>query len=131
MHRLLLPTIGMLAIALASGCDNAKSRAAVASDVANAQQQASTEVAAAREDAAKTVDSVAASTGNNSTELKAAAASAAYDVEVVRADGEHNVAVQQCSALVGTAQSACKEKADSKFEQAQIHANVIRLSKIQ
>ena len=65
MHKLLLPMIGILAMASVSGCNDAKSGAAVANDVANAQQQASTEVAAARQDAAKEVDSVAASAGKS------------------------------------------------------------------
>jgi hypothetical protein len=53
VQKLLLPMIGILTIALACGCNNAKSPAEVAADVAAARQQASTEVADTRKDAAK------------------------------------------------------------------------------
>jgi hypothetical protein len=117
--KLLLPTIGILTMALACGCNGAKSPAAVATDVAAARQQASTEVTDARTDAAKNVDGAAAN------------ADGSYDVAVAQADGDHNVAIQQCLALTGEAQKSCKERADAAYDQAKTHANVIRLSKLQ
>ena len=131
MQRLLLPTIGILAMTLASGCNRAKSPAAVASDVANAQQNASTEVTDVRTNAAQDVASVAQEAGHTSKDLNLAGAKASYDVAIAQADGDHNVAIQKCSALTGPAQNACKEKADASYEEATTHANVIRLSKIQ
>jgi hypothetical protein len=128
MQKLLLPMIGVLTMALANGCDSVKSPAAVASDVASARQQASTEVTDAKKDAAKEVDSTAAKVDHTSTDLNNAGAKASYDVAVAQADGDHNVAIQQCSALTGAAQKTCSEKTDAKFEQAKTHANVIRLS---
>jgi hypothetical protein len=117
--KLLLPMIGILTMALACGCNSAKSPAAVATDVAAARQQASTEVTDARTDAAKNVDGAAAN------------ADGAYDVAVAQADGDHNVAIQQCLALTGEAQKSCKERADAAYDQAKTHANVSRLSKLQ
>jgi hypothetical protein len=96
--KLLLPMIGILTMALACGCNSAKSPAAVATDVAAARQQASTEVTDARTDAAKNVDGAAAN------------ADGAYDVAVAQADGDHNVAIQQCLALTGEAQKSCKNE---------------------
>ena len=129
MQKLLLPMIGILTTTLACGCNSAKSPAAVATDVAAARQQASTEVADTRKDAAKNVDSAAAN--GSSKDLNDASARAAYDVAVARADGDHSVAIQQCSALTGEAQKSCKERADAGYDQAKTHANVIRLSKLQ
>jgi hypothetical protein len=115
MQRLLLPLIGILATALACGCNSAKSPAAVATDVAAAQQQASTEVTDARKDA----------------DVNEVGAKSAYDVAVAQADGDHKVAIQQCLAQTGEAQKSCKERADAAYDQAKTHANVTRLSKIQ
>ena len=131
MQKILLPMIGILAMVLACGCNSAKSPAAVATDVAAARQQASTEVTDAQKDAAKNVDSAAANVDGSTKDLNDASARAAYDVAVAQADGDHNVAVQQCSAMTGEAQKSCKERADARDDQAKTQANVTRLSKLQ
>jgi hypothetical protein len=131
VQKLLLPMIGILATVLACGCNSAKSPAAVATDVATARQQASTEVADARTDAAKNVDGAAANADGSSKDLNDVGARNAYDVAVAQADGDHNVAIQQCLALIGDAQKSCKERADAAYDQAKTHANVTRLSKLQ
>jgi hypothetical protein len=131
VQKLLLPMIGIFTAALAFGCNSAKSPAAVAADVASARQQASTEVTDTQKDAAKNVDSAAANVDGSSKDLTDASARAAYDVAVAQADGNHGVAIQQCSALTGEAQKSCKERADAGYEQAKTHANVARLSKLQ
>jgi hypothetical protein len=129
VQKLLLAMIGVLTTALACGCNSAKSPAAVATDVAAARQQASTEVTDARTDAAKDVDS--ASADGSSRELNDVGARNAYDVAVAQADGDHNVAIQQCLALTGEAQKSCNARADAGYDQAKTHANVTRLSKLQ
>jgi nickel-dependent lactate racemase len=116
---------------LACGCNSAKSPAAVAADVAAARQQASTEVTNTRKDAAKNVDSAAANVNGSPKDLNDVSARAGYDVSVAQADGDHNVAIQQCSALTGEAQKSCKERADAAYDQAKTQANVTRLSKLQ
>jgi hypothetical protein len=131
VRKLLLPMIGILTAALACGCNSAKSPAAVAADVAAARQQASTEVTNTRKDAAKNVDSAAANVNGSPKDLNDVSARAGYDVSVAQADGDHNVAIQQCSALTGEAQKSCKERADAAYDQAKTQANVTRLSKLQ
>jgi nickel-dependent lactate racemase len=131
VQKFFLPMIGILATALVCGCNSAKSPAAVATDVAAARQQASTEVTDARKDAAKNVDSAAANVDGSSKDLKAASAKAAYDVAAAQADGDHSIAIQQCSALTGEAQKSCNERADARDDEAKTQANVIRLSKLQ
>lgn len=131
MQKLLLPMIGILAMALVCGCNGAKSSAAVATDVAAARQQAATEVTDARKDAAKTLDSAEANPDGSSKGLNEVGARKAYDVAVAQADGDHNVAIQQCLALKGEAQKSCKEHADTGYDQAKTHANVTRLSNLQ
>jgi hypothetical protein len=131
VQKLLSPMIGILTTVLACGCNSAKSPAAVATDVAAARQQASTELTDARKDAAKKVDSAAANVDGSSKDLNDASARGAYDVAVAQADGDHSVAIQQCSALTGAAQKSCKERADAGSDQAKTQANVTRLSKLQ
>ena len=123
--------IGILATALACGCNSAKSPATVAIDVAAARQQASTELTDTRKDAARNVDNAAANVDGSSKDLNDASARAAYDVAVAQADGVHGVAIQQCSALTGEAQKSCQERADASLDQAKTQANVTRLSKLQ
>jgi hypothetical protein len=129
VQKLLLPMIGILTTVLACGCNSAKSPASVATDVATARQQASTEVTDTRKVAAENVEKAAAD--GSSKDLNDASAKAAYDVAVAQADGDHSVAIQQCSALTGAAQKSCKERADTVLDQAKTHANVTRLSKLQ
>jgi hypothetical protein len=130
VQKLLLPMIGILTTALACGCNSAKSPTAVATDVAAARQQASSEVTDARKDAAN-ADSAAANADGSSKDRNEVGARTAYDVAVAQADGDHNVAIQQCLALTGEAQKSCKDRADAGYDQAKTHANVNRLSKLQ
>src|SRR5450755_4651596 len=92
MQRLLIPFAGVIAIALC-GCNNAKSPDAVASDVAKTEQQTEAKV----DDKLKDL--------NNKD------AKGVYDVTVTAADGDHNAALEQCSALSGAPQKDCKDKA--------------------
>src|ERR1700676_1587271 len=96
VQKLLLPMIGILATALACGCNSAKSPAAVATDVAAARQQASTEGRVPREDAEKNVATAAANADGSSKDSNDVGAKTSYDVAVNQADGDHNVAIQQC-----------------------------------
>ena len=73
----------------------------------------------------------AANADGSSKGLNDVGARSAYDVAVAQADGDHNVAIQQCLALTGEAQKSCKERADAGYDQAKTHANVTRLSKLQ
>jgi hypothetical protein len=130
VQKLLLPMIGILTTVLACGCNGGKSPAAVATDVAAARQQASVEVADARKDAAKNADSAVANADGSSKDPNDVGARSAYDVAVAQADGDHNIAIQQCLALTGEAQKSCKVRADAGYDQAKTHANVTRLSKL-
>jgi hypothetical protein len=131
VQKLLLSMIGVLTMGSACGCNGAKSPAAVAADVAAARRQASTEVTDTRNDAAENVASAAANVDGSSQNINDTSAKAAYDVAVAQADGDHNVAIQQCSALAGEPQKSCKDRADALYDQAKTHANVTRLSKLQ
>jgi hypothetical protein len=97
MQRLLIPFAGAIAIALC-GCNNAKSPDAIANDVAKTEQKADAKV----DDKLKNL---------NDKDAKGV-----YDVAVTAAEGDHNVALEQCNALSGAAQKDCKDKADADYD---------------
>jgi hypothetical protein len=113
MRATMLTFVGVASLGALGACNNAKSPDAAAHDIAAADQSASHEVAQAQRDQQKDMSADA------------------YNVAVAQADGDHNVAIQQCLALTGEAQKSCKERADAGYDQAKTHANVIRLSRLQ
>jgi hypothetical protein len=103
MQRLLIPFAGAIAIALC-GCNNAKSPDAVANDAAKTEQKAEAKV----DDKLKDL--------NNKD------AKGVYDVTITAAEGDHNVALEQCKAVSGAAQKDCKDKADADYDLAKARA---------
>jgi hypothetical protein len=103
MQRLLIPFVAAIVMAL-SGCNNAKSPDAVASDVAKAEQRADAKV----DDKLKDL--------NNKD------AKGIYEVAMTAAEGDHKVALEQCDALSGAAQKDCKDKADADYDLAKARA---------
>ena len=124
-------TIVALAIAAASGCNNAKSPDAVANDVAAAQAKRASEVADAKQDAAKDANKAEAKADDKSGDLNNTTAKGAYDVAIAQADGDHKVAVQKCEAMSGDAQKSCKDQADAKYDLAKANAKATMASQKQ
>ena len=124
MQKLLVSMI-VLCAAMASGCDNPKSPDAVAGDVAAAQAKRATEVADAKQDAAKATDKAEAKVDDKTADLNNATAKGAYDVAMAQADGDHQVATQKCEALAGDAQKACKDQSDAKYDLAKANAKAV------
>jgi hypothetical protein len=125
MQKVFVSMIAFCAVALAAGCNNAKSPDAVATDVAAAQAKRASEVADARTDAAKDTGKAEAKVDDKTVDLNNASAKGAYDVAMAQADGDHQVAVQRCSALSGDAQKACKDQADAKYDLAKANAKAM------
>jgi hypothetical protein len=128
MNIRLIPLAAAIALLLAA-CQETPS--ATAEDVAVAQQGASKESAAARDDASEQV-AVAdadvakaqrdyaqanATARKKLTEAESAAmietANADYDVAIVDAEGRDRVARERCDALSGVAKEACLSTADA------------------
>jgi hypothetical protein len=122
MERFLLVATGMVLLAMASGCNNAKTPDAVANDVASAQNKAASDVADARKDAAKDSASEQAKVDDSTQKLDATNEKGAYDVAIAKADGNKKIAEEQCNALSGDAQKACKDQADAKHDLAVANA---------
>jgi hypothetical protein len=122
MHKLFVSMIGVLAIAVAGGCNKAKSPDAVASDVAAAQGKAASEVAEAKQDAAKSANAAEAKVDDKTADLNSVTAKGNYDVVMAKADGDHKIATERCNSLTGDAQKACKDQADAKYDLAVANA---------
>jgi Tfp pilus assembly major pilin PilA len=125
MHKLTLSMIALLAMAAASGCNNAKSPDAVANDVASAQAKRAAEVADAKQDAAKDVNKAEAKVDDKTVDLNNVNAKGAYDVAMAQADGDHKVALQKCDGLSGDGQKACKDQADAKYDLSKANAKAM------
>lgn len=125
MQKFMLSFVALLAIAAASGCHNAKSPDAVASDVSAAQAKRASEVADAKQDAAKDSNHAEAKVDDKTTDLNNVNAKGSYDVAMAQADGDHKVALQKCDALSGDPQKACKDQADAKYDLAKANAKAM------
>jgi Tfp pilus assembly major pilin PilA len=125
MQKLFISLVALCAVAMVSGCNNPKSPDAVANDVAAAQAKRATEVADAKQDAAKDTNKAEAKVDDKTVDLNNANAKGAYDVAMAQADGDHQVATQRCEALSGDAQKACKDQADAKYDLAKANAKAM------
>jgi hypothetical protein len=125
MQKLFVSVVAVFAVALVSGCNNPKSPDAVANDVAAAQAKRATEVADAKQEAAKDTGKAEAKVDDKTVDLNNASAKGAYDVAMAQADGDHQVATQKCDALSGDAQKACKDQADAKYDLAKANAKAM------
>jgi hypothetical protein len=125
MQKLFVSMVALLAVAMASGCNNAKSPDSVSNDVASAQAKRASEVADAKEDAAKDANKAEAKVDDKANALDNTNAKGAYDVAMAQADGDHKVATQKCEAVSGDAQKACKDQADAKYDLAKANAKAL------
>ncbi len=125
MQKLVLSFVALLAVAAASGCNNAKSPDAVANDVSAAQAKRASEVANAKQDAAKDANKAEAKVDDKTTDLNNVNAKGSYDVAMAQADGDHKVALQKCDGLSGDPQKACKDQADAKYDLAKANAKAM------
>jgi hypothetical protein len=125
MQKSLITLVALLTVTIMVGCDNAKSPDAVSKDVASAQEKRASEVADAKQDAAKDENKAAAKVDDKANDLSNANAKGAYDVAMAQADGDHKVAIQKCDALSGDAQKACKDQADAKYDLAKANAKAM------
>jgi hypothetical protein len=125
MQKLLISMVALLAVAMTSGCNNAKSPDSVANDVTSAQAKRASEVADAKQDAAKDANKAEAKVNDKTNDLDNTNAKGAYDVAMAQADGDHKVATQKCEALSGDAQKACKDQADARYDLAKANAKAM------
>jgi vacuolar-type H+-ATPase subunit H len=126
MRLPIISIIGSAILALAAGCDHAKSPQAAANDIAAAKQSAAQEVSDAHQEAAKEINSASKELQDKSSELADSNAKAAYDVALARADGDHKIAIQECMTHEGDGQKVCKDRADAHYDAAKENAKASR-----
>jgi hypothetical protein len=110
MKKSLITWVGVAALAVLAGCNNAKSPETAAHDIAAADQSAANKVADAQRDTQKDMSADA------------------YNVAVAQADGDHKVAIQKCETLQGHDQSACKDQADADYDAAKAKAKAAKVA---
>jgi hypothetical protein len=118
----------VFSLALAAGCDRAKSPDAVAKDVANAEQKASNEVAKSQDDASKDISKDADKVGDKLVDLNNVAAKDAYNISLAKADGDRKISLAKCDALSGDAQKGCKDQADADYNAAKANAKAAEVA---
>lgn len=106
MNRVLTMLMaGAFALSL-SACNKAEDPAEVQADVAEAQSDATEEVAEAQ------------------TDMNQDTMEGQEETALAKAEGDHKVAVEQCEALPGDQQKACKDEADATYEAAKAAADL-------
>ena len=106
MNRLLTMLMaGAFAVSVGA-CNKAEDPAETQADVADAQSEATQEVAEEQADM------------NQST------MEGQEETALAKAEGEHKVAIEQCEALPGDQQKACKDEADATYEAAKAAADL-------
>lgn len=99
----------LAALLVLTACNRAESPAEVREDVAEAKRDGAEQVAEAQADLAQdhldSGEAVNESTAENR-----------YELRVAKADADRKVALEQCEALSGSAQEACKELAEEKYD---------------
>lgn len=137
MHLKVLCAVAAATILLA-GCNKAETPAEVARDVEKAKADGQRDIADARADvkqanadADKQVADAIADHDQDDVARQAHDANETFDkgnskIVIAQAEADHEVAVQKCEALEGSAQKDCKDIADKALDQAKQAAKVNR-----
>ena len=121
-------------IALLTACGEPKSQAKVdrevaeqkrdaANDMADARKDANKEMMSAREDAQETIQKADRKEVDAKADMMKADADANYKLAMEQANGDHDVALKKCEAMVGQPKQSCKDQANAEFAQAQARAD--------
>jgi hypothetical protein len=120
----------------AAACNQAKSPTAVQRDVSKAEADRTAKVAEARKDGnqaierqQKDVDSQQRDVAAERRDVNDAVANKNYEVAIAKADGDYKVSTQECEALSGSQQSACKERAEAVHKAAKADAEVLKTNR--
>lgn len=121
----------VVSLVLVAACHRTETPRATPQDVESAKQEAQRAVAQARIEASKDVKSAAKVTGSHPAEVHEAKVAGSYDVAMVKADGDHKVAIAECLTLQAPMQQGCKDKADADYGKAAAAAKAARAAKQQ
>jgi predicted small secreted protein len=137
MHLKVLCAVAAAAFLL-TACNKSETPAEVARDVEKAKAEGQREVADARADvqqanadADRQVADAISDQDQDDVARQAHDANETFDegkskIVIAQAEADHEVAVQKCEALEGSAQRDCKDKADRALDQTKESAKVKR-----
>jgi len=106
--------------------DAAVSVDAARDDAAAKRDKANTKVAAATKDYVETRDDAAAKLSDVESAALVTKAKADFEVASTLADGRHDVAIEKCGVLSGTAKDACVSAADAAYAVEKSKATALR-----
>jgi|SRR5579862_7408509 len=124
-------SLAFLATVIVAGCQRAEPPSTVNRDVTTAEQKADSRIQHARADAERDVANAQEKVDAKAIDRNNVAAKDSYKVAMVKADGAHDVALQQCKALSGDAQKHCKDQADADYDAAKANAKSLEVSRTQ
>ena len=124
-------SLAFLATVIVAGCQRAEPPSTVNRDVTTAEQKADSRTQRARADAERDVANAQEKVDAKALDRNNVAAKDSYKVAMVKADGAHDVALQQCKALSGDAQKHCKDQADADYDAAKANAKSLEVSRTQ
>jgi hypothetical protein len=107
------------------GCSRAESPSEVRHDVTEAKQDAAEKTAKAREEVREERMDAQQDINKDMSNAAEKTQQSEYDLAIAKAEGDAKVAREQCEALSGDAQEACKQKADADLEVAKANAKAM------
>lgn len=119
----------VLASLLLAGCQRAESPSTVAKNVAAAEQREAARIAHTHEKAERDVANAQQKVDQQAIDRDNVAVKDSYKIAMAQADGQHDVAIQQCKALSGDAQRQCKDRADADYQAARANAKALEVSR--
>jgi hypothetical protein len=114
-NRMLAGTTVAIAMFALMGCDQRETPAETRSDMAEAAQEGSEDIADAQRDV-----------NEARTENREEIADAQADVDLAKAEADYKVAIEGCEASTGDARDRCKEQAKATLDAAQARADANR-----
>jgi Tfp pilus assembly major pilin PilA len=123
MRKNLMPIFVVASLVLA-GCNKSKSPEEVSKDIANAEQKANNEVAKSEQSAQSALDKSYKKLNDQEIKFNDDAARQTYNVAVAKADGNRKIALANCESQSGSAQTACKDEAETDYKTALANARV-------
>ena len=110
----------------AAACNQAKSPPAAQRDVSKAEADRNAKVAEARKEGNQAIERQQKDVAAEQRDVNGAVANKNYDVAIAKADGDYKVAIQQCEALSGSQQYACKERAEAEHKANKADAEILK-----
>lgn len=123
--------IAVLAACALVGCGSAESPATVSKNVANAEQKEASHTDRALNDESRDITKAQQHVDDQAVKRDDVAAKDSYKVALAKADGDHDVAVQECKALSGDAQRRCEKQADANYDAAKANAKALETSRLE